>query len=379
MFSAGHHRILSTIGRLGPMSRTDLSRVLELSKASISMLVRDLLTQGVLREQALVFGQGRPSVTLGLRSDAASFIGISLHADPVTIVLTDPYGEVLAHHVQPRISEPEACFRSLAAVVEAVTQEIGEGVGPVAGIGIAQPGFVSRDRRVCLASAALGWVDVDVAGRMNSLTGLPVFVENDTNALILGEQLFGGFGDRPDFSLVFLGDGIGSAHIIGGRLHRGAHGGAGEMAHSPIAIDSHAALPCRCGNKGCLETVASLRAIRGAARQAGLEDDLALLSARAADGHPDALAILHRAGTALGVALAQLVQMIDPAQLVVMLEPDLEQSVFTRVMRQEMETHVLRRSGVQMELVLRAPEPDSFAKGAAGLAAKHYLFGENWA
>ncbi|AQS87537.1 ROK family protein [Neoasaia chiangmaiensis NBRC 101099] len=378
MFSAGHHRILSTLSRHGSMSRTDLARNLALSKASVTLLVRDLIARGVLREQELVFGQGRPSVTLGLCSDAASFVGISLQTDPVTVVLTDPHGRVLAEHSMRREADPAICFPQLAAAVETVRAQAGPDVGPIAGIGVAQPGFVSRDRRVCLASAALGWVDLDVAGRLSSLTGLPVFVENDANALILGEQLFGPTGDRPDFSLVFVGDGIGSAHIVNGRLHRGHHGGAGELSHSPIAFGSQDALPCRCGNRGCLETVSSLQAIRGAARQVGLTTDIAELVALTANGHPEALAILHRAGTALGIALAQLVQMFDPSQVVVILDPALKESVFGRVLRQEMETHVLRRAGVQTALTLRGAEANSFATGAAGLAAQHYLFGSDW-
>lgn len=377
MFSAGHHRILSALTRLGPMSRTDLARHLDLSKASVSTFVRDLIGRGVLRELELVFGQGRPSVMLGLCSDAASFVGISLHADPATVVLADPHGRVLARRVLPREADPERCFEALAAAVAAVRQEAGGEAGETAGIGVAQPGFVSRDRRVCLASAALGWVDVDVAGRLSALTGLPVFIENDANALILGEQLFGPSGDCPDFSLVFVGDGIGSAHIVNGRLHRGHHGGAGELSHSPIAFDSQNALPCRCGNRGCLETVSSLQAIRGAARRAGLPADIATLATLAADGNPEALAILHRAGSALGIALAQLVQMFDPSQVVLMLDPALKESVFGIVLRQEMDNHVLRRSGVKTALILRGSEHETFATGAASLAAQHYLFGSN--
>jgi len=377
MFSAGHHRILSLLGRRGTMSRTDLAKALGMSKASVSLLVRNLIARGILQEEELVFGQGRPSVMLGLRSDAASFVGVSLQDDPATVVLTDPHGRVLARHVFPRDVVSETCLPALARAIDRVRVDASDVAGPLAGVGIALPGFVSRDRRVCLASTALGWVDVDVAGGLESLTDLPVFVENDANALIVGEQLFGHSGDCPDFSLVFVGNGIGSAHIINGQLHRGHHGGAGEMSHSPIALEGQGALPCRCGNRGCLETVSSLQAIRGAARQAGLTTDIAALSALAASGHPEALEILHRAGAALGLALAQLVQMFDPSQVVVMLDPALKESVFGRVLRQEMETHVLRRAGTQTILHLRAAQEDSFATGAASLAAHQFLFGND--
>jgi len=378
MFSTGHHRILSAITRLGPKSRTDLARLLGLSKGSISIFVRDLLEQGILKEQELIFSQGRPSVTLGLRSDAASFIGISLHTDPATIVLTDPHGEVLARHQIPRETDPERCFSLLAEAVQKVRRHAEPNIGLTTGIGVAQPGFVSRDRRICLASAALGWRNVDVASELSELTGLPVFVENDTNALILGEQLFGASGECPNFSLVFVGDGIGSTHIIDNRLYRGHHGGAGELAHSPVAFDLQNALPCRCGNRGCLETLASLQSIRGAARSAGLPSEIPELIGLANTGDPDALRILHRAGSALGFGLAQLVQILDPSQVVVLMDAALKDSVFSNVLRQEMEAHVLKRPGTQSTLILRSASNDSFALGAASIAAQHFLFGIDW-
>ena len=82
-------------------------------------------------------------------------------------------------------------------------------------------------------------------------------------------------------------------------------------------------------------------------------------------------------GTALGIALAQLVQMFDPSQVVVILDPALKESVFGRVLRQEMETHVLRRAGVQTALTLRGADANSFAPGAARLAGQHYPFGRS--
>lgn len=378
MFSVGHHRILGTLARFGPMSRTDLARRLDLSKASISLFVRELLERGVLCEQELIFGKGRPSVALDLRSDAASFVGISLHADPVTIVLTDSHRHVLAQESFPRETDPDTCFRLIAEAVAELKARVGDEAGEIAGIGVAQPGFVSRDRRVCLASAALGWVNVDVASRLSERAGRVVFVENDANALLLGDQIFGRSGGYPDSSLVFMGEGIGSAHIVSGRLLRGHHGGAGEISHAPILIDGGAVLPCHCGNRGCLETVSSLQAIRSAARQAGLPVEIGELGALAASGQPDALAILHHAGTVLGFSLAQLVQTLDPDRLVVILHPALMENVFALVLRQAMETHVMRHTGAKTELILREAEDSDFAIGAASVAAQHYLCGSDW-
>jgi len=377
MFSAGHYQILSTLGRSGSKSRTELAAALGLSKATISALVRDLLDRQILCERQLVFGLGRPSVSLGIRPDAANFIGISLQADPAVLLLTDLHGQTRARVEIPRESDPERCIAALHAAIGSLRAEVGEPGGEISGIGIALPGFVSRDRRTCLASTALGWSDVDIGSRLTALTGLPTYVENDANALILGEQLFGIMRGCPDFSMIFVGDGIGSAHIVDGRLLRGYHGGAGEISHAPVTIEGYGARPCRCGNKGCLETVASLTAIRGAARRGGLPDDVDQLAVMAADGHPEALGLLHAAGSALGISTAQIIQMFDPSHVVVMLAPALHEGVYGRALRQECETHVLRRAGAQTTLYLRDAATDSFASGAASLAAHYFLFGED--
>ncbi|NIE78692.1 MULTISPECIES: ROK family transcriptional regulator [Asaia] len=374
MFSIGHHRILSVLSRSGPQSRTDLARILDLSKASVTALVRELIERRILDERERVFGFGRPSVMLGLRQDAASFIGISLQADPACAVLTDPHGRIHAQLTFPLVNDVEASLAAMSCAVKRIIDMATPDIGAIAGIGIVIAGIVSSDSQTCLASATLGWKDVEIGSRLKAMTNLPVFVENDANALIVGEQLFGNSGDLQDFSLVFVSEGIGGAHIINGRLHRGRHGGAGEMSHSPIAIDG-VALPCRCGNTGCLETLAALPAILGAARRAGLPDDIAGIVQMATDGHPEALTILHRAGTALGVALSQVIQFVDPARIVVRLDPNLVESVFARALRQAVEAHVLRRDSYHTELLLSSLLPLDFATGAASLAAQHFLFG----
>ncbi|GBR09294.1 ROK family transcriptional regulator [Asaia siamensis] len=374
MFSTGHHRILSVLSRSGPQSRTDLARILNLSKASVTALVRELIEQNILDERERVFGFGRPAVMLGLRQDAASFIGISLQADPAHIVLTDPHGKVHRQFTMPLVTDVEACLAAMAGAVQDIRDAYPDTIGALAGIGVVIAGIVSGNSQICLASATLGWTDVDIGPRLAEMTGLPVFVENDANALIIGEQLFGNSGELDDFSLVFVSEGIGGAHIINRHLHRGHHGGAGEISHSPIAIDLEA-LPCRCGNRGCLETVAALPAILGAARRSGLPGDIGQIVELATEGQPEALAILHRAGTALGVSLSQVIQFIDPLRIVVRLDPHLVESVFARALKQAVEAHVLRRESYQTELVLGPLYPNDFATGAASLAAQHFLFG----
>ncbi|MBR0560707.1 ROK family transcriptional regulator [Neokomagataea anthophila] len=375
MLSNGHHRVLSSLARGGPMSRSDLAARLTISKAGMTAIVRDLLERGWVEEKELIRRQGRPAVRLCLKANAASLIGVSLQSDPVRVVLTDLRGDVLRSVHLPRYLDVEVCCDALAEVVHQFCADMPEGAGPVMGIGVAQPGFVSRDRRICLASIVFGWKDVNVADPLSERTGLPVRLENDANVLALGELLFGEHAERTHFSLVCLADGVGSGHVMGGRLQHGAHGGAGEIAHSPLVLDAADALPCRCGNRGCLETISSLEAMQGAARMAGLPETIELLSDIAMKGDPGALKILHRGAGALGLALAQMVQMLDPEEVIVVLPASLRAGLFGIVLRQEMERHVLRRAGRQVALTLRDLYADAFAVGAASLAAYRFLHG----
>ncbi|MFT8952358.1 MAG: ROK family transcriptional regulator [Gluconobacter sp.] len=377
MLSTGHYQILSTLSREGSKSRTELAQFLGLSKATISGLVRDLLDKDILSERELVFGVGRPSVSLAVRADAAWFIGISMQDDPMVLVLTDLHGTVHARVELPRLANPEECISTLAEATEHLRQTMGETGDKLSGIGIALPGFVSRDRHTCVACTALGWRDINIGTAMAEKTGLPTWVENDAKALILGEELFGPLRGSPDFSMVFVSHGIGCAHIVNGKLLWGNSGGAGEISHAPVTLENSDALPCRCGNKGCLETVASLLAISNSARRLGLPTGAQELTTLATSGNPEALTILHRAGSAMGIATAQLIQMLDPSHVVVMLDAALRNGVYGHALLHEAESHILNRVGARTMIHFRDFEPDSFARGAASLAARYFIFGQD--
>ncbi|GAN69892.1 ROK family transcriptional regulator [Acetobacter orleanensis] len=375
MLSSGHYQILSILSRKGAKSRSELAAELGLSKAGISALVRDLLEKHILSEQEPVHGAGRPSVPLVVRANAASFIGISLQDDPAVVVLTDLHGTTLNRVELPRLAEPEACIALLASTVKTVRSALPRDRGKLSGIGLALPGFVARDRQTCLTCTALGWRNINIGAALAERTGLPVWVENDAKALILGEQLFGPLKGSPDFSMIFVSHGIGCAHIVNGRLLWGNAGGAGEISHAPITVDMPQALPCRCGNRGCLETVASLLAIGNAARLANLPTNMQDLTRLAAEGRAEAVSILHRAGSAMGIATAQLIQMLDPSHVVVMLDPALKDGVYGHALQYEAESHILHRTNACTMINFRDFAPDSFARGAASLAMRYFIFG----
>jgi predicted NBD/HSP70 family sugar kinase len=171
-------------------------------------------------------------------------------------------------------------------------------------------GLVDARHETCLASSQLDWQDVPLARLIRERTGLPAWLENDAKTAATREKLFGAARPYADFAVITIGDGIGCASFVDGRLRRGHNGGAGELAHTTVEPGGR---PCKCGKRGCLDTVAPRAAMLAAARQAGLAvDDVVAIEQLAARNDTAALGVLHRAGTALGTAIAHLVQINDP-------------------------------------------------------------------
>ena len=380
MSSPTQFQLLRVISQSGPMSRTTLAEVTGLSKASVSMITRDLLERGVLHETETVQGQGRPSIKLGLDADSAYFVGVSLIEEPFALVVTDLHGVAVATSEIAGSRDPAEIGRRIKAALPGLLGTNDKARARLRGVGIAVPGFVDERQQVCLQSTGLGWQDLPVAGIVSEQIGLPVAVENDANAVTLAETLFGRMRGCTSFALVSVGEGIGCGLMLNGELYRGQHGGAGEISHATIELGG---TPCRCGKRGCLDTISSLSAIRSAAELAGLPGSLDELERLAGAGRLEAVQILHRAGSCLGLAIAHLIQMIDPEQVVIAhlhpgagQDPGFRQSgLFETVTRQAIEANVLPRFAGKTVIHTRRVSKDVWAQGAASVAAHHFLFG----
>lgn len=369
MFSPAQLQLLRLISEAGPQSRTELAARAALSKAAVSGLTRGLVAEGILTEAETVRGPGRPSIRLGLSADSAYFVGVSLVETPAVAVLTDLHGRALTRREIDGAETPAGIARAIAAALPALAAGQSEAAGRLAGIGVALSGYVDPTNRICLKSTILGWQDAPAAEEMEAVLNLPVAIENDAKAAALGEMLFGPIRSTS-FSLISIGEGIGCAHVLDGRLYRGHHGGAGEIAHATIESDG---LRCRCGKRGCLDTVCSLAAIRSQARAAGLPEDIAALERLAAAGEAEAIALLHRAGSALGLAAAQLIQLIDPERVILVHRHGALDGLYGRVARTAIEINVLPRIAGEIGIEFRGVSSDHWARGAAAVAARRYL------
>jgi len=354
------------------MSRTAIAEKMKLSKAAISTLIKEMLHAGLLEESIPESnGQGRPSVLLKMRADSAYFLGASLTGEDVHLVLIDMHGRVLVSTKMALNLDPAALAHTIAVAIPPLLAQKQLSPDQLIGLGVTLSGFVDENQAVCVQSALLGWRDVPLAALLHEQTGLEISLENDAKALAVSEKIFGVAKKARNFTLITHGDGIGSAHFFQGQLHRGAHGGAGEIAHCTIEPGGR---PCRCGKRGCLDTLASLTALRESMRDKALPcRDVAELEALAMKGNSAAIAILHQAGHALGLSIANIIQMNDPEMIVIAHQPNAFDGLLKTVVMQAIDSHVLPAIIGKTPISSIVIHQESWARAAASVAAYRFI------
>ncbi|GAA5205200.1 ROK family protein [Microbacterium kyungheense] len=298
-------------------SRADLSRLTGLSASTVALRVEELIAHGYLEETGRGVSKGgrRPRM-LAVSAGETIVAAVDLGERHMTIVLMNRRGEVLADTNEP-LSLLDGPQRVLADVWEKVQELARDLPGTrIEGIAMSLPGPVdSRDGRLLAPMRMPGWNGVVVADLLREITGLPAHVDNDANAMAMGEFVERG---QSVNELVFVkaGSGIGCGVIVGGELYRGYRGVAGDISH--VALAGAPPVICSCGRVGCLDVVASGAAIVDALRESGiavdhLEDVLAL----AADAHPRATGLLREAGQRTGEVLATIINFFNPRVLAI--------------------------------------------------------------
>lgn len=372
--SSARGLILQTVMQVSQIARAELAAITGLSRSTVTEIVQGLLDLGLLEELPVVYDEqrrGRPSIRLALRAGYGYFIGVGLSEVRSTMQLNDLRGHTLAACDLAPITTPEAVATQIRSAMKQLLREARLRAEDVLGLGLAVPGMVDPHSGQCRFSAALGWRDVPLVALVHAAVHRPVCASNDADAVAVGQELCGGARAMKNFASIVLGRTIGCAHCIDGRLYRGHAGCAGELGH--VTIDPRGA-PCRCGKRGCLDTLAGGLSIREKARTAGLNvEHLGELERLAADGHPVAADLLREAGEALGLAIAALVQINNPETVLV---ADLEgfgNGLFYTATRQSIENNILPRLLPSTQILFQPVAYDFLALGAASVAAQRFF------
>jgi predicted NBD/HSP70 family sugar kinase len=357
--------ILAFIWQRGPIARVEIARALALSPATVTVLTRDLVREGVVREVAQAPSTGgRPAILLGLVADAAHALGVKISPHRLTAVRVSLDGEPVQLADRPfDASAPDAVDRLIDELAQLASS--GGGQSRLLGIGLGVPGTVDPRRGGTVESPILGWRAVPLAAQVQERLQLPVLVDNDVNTLAVSERLYGR-GRAAEHSItVTIGIGVGLGIIIGGEIYRGGFGGAGEFGHVRVVEDGPS---CYCGGRGCLETLVSDAALTAAGRDGGIlgqGDGVDRLRDLADTGNVAAREIYARAGRTLGRAVAGLVNVLSPQLVLVSGEgtqawPHLEDA-FREALRADTFAPL---AGVPVEM-----DPWDDAKWARGAAA----------
>lgn len=327
--------VLRHLRDAGPRSRARLAEETGLNKATISSLVAELARRGLVNEGAVdrAGTVGRPGLTVEVDGRRACGIGLELNVDYVAVMALDLRGEVLVDRrvaVDVPAVGPERALDHLADLLHAAAGAAAARGAVTVGATVAMPGLVETAPGRLTYAPNLGWTDVPVAAavldRLEGLDGeapgYPVRVDNDANLSAIGEWAMGGEAGTPDLVYLTGEVGVGGGVIVAGRLLRGAHGLSGEVGHMPLGTSDER---CGCGRTGCWESVVGLAALLRDAAAADdpvrdpsldLEQRLREIVRRAGSGDAATLDALRRIGTSLGLGASVLLNLFNPAALV---------------------------------------------------------------
>jgi len=255
-----HNRdlVLKAIFNHDAISRAEIARMTKLTRATVSDMVSTLLDEGLVEEVG--YGEsigGKAPILLSLVADSRYMIGLNLAQDRFIGSVVNLRGEIKETVEFPvNGSDGEQALSLIYKILDQLTKKEWK---PLIGIGIGTPGLVNTREGVVVNAVNLDWQDLPLANLLEARYHLPVTVLNDSQATAIGEFVYG--ANHPaegNLVVITIKHGIGAGILINGGLYQGDGGGAGEIGH--IKAQENGEI-CRCGQNGCLETVASTRAV----------------------------------------------------------------------------------------------------------------------
>jgi predicted NBD/HSP70 family sugar kinase len=315
-------RIVDFLRTNGTASRAELARRTGLSRSTVSTLVADLQRRGLVVERAGQFageGQpGRPAALLELDPKAAAAVGVDFDHDKVRVAVSDLSRRVLAEATAPHDVDHDAqgALDLAARLIAETLEETGLERDRLLGVGVALAGPIDHDKGALHPSDVLpGWAHVDAARELEERVDLPAYVDNDANLGALAEVTLGAGRNARFAAYLSISSGIGAGIVVDGRPYHGHRGTAGEIGH--VVVDPQGPI-CRCGNRGCLETLASgpalLKLVQDSRdRELTVREMIEL----ARDGDVGCRRAIADAGQVIGRVVAGLVNLFSPEMVVI--------------------------------------------------------------
>jgi predicted NBD/HSP70 family sugar kinase/biotin operon repressor len=314
--------VTALLGSGGPQSRADLARGSGLSRTTVSSLVSELLEAGLVvetedRGTPYKGGSGRPPLLVALALRPGGVAGVDIGHGHVRVAVSDRSAQVQAEVEMLTDADPHgaATLDIAADLVRRAAADAGTTATELLTVGLCVPAPI--DRRSARVDHAIlpGWHELAPADELGRRLGVPVIVDNDANCGAMAEHQHGAGRGASDLLYVKLASGVGAGLVLGGRLHRGVTGLAGEIGHVLAREDGQV---CRCGSRGCLETEVSTRRLLDLLAPLYADElDLDGLLALDARGETAVRRVLTDAGHTVGQVLAGLCTTLNPSMIVV--------------------------------------------------------------
>lgn len=315
----------------GGISRAELARKMGLTRSAISTIIDDLKGLGLVDEiEPGPTTGGRRPILLAINPQFGHVAGIDMGATHLRLVVTDFSAHVLDEfeYQFSVLDGPEVCLSKINFYLAELLNRLEMDIGHISAIGMNVPGpVVATVGEVSSPPIMPGWDGYPIRSHLEKLWRIPVSIGNDAELGALGEWAYGAGRGESNLAYVKVGTGVGAGLLLNGQIYRGTTGYAGEIGH--ITIIENGPL-CTCGNHGCLEALAGGRAIARKAREAiesgrrtqlsviAPENILAIHVAAAAQrGDLVAQQIVTEAGMYLGIAIASLVNLFNPAMVII--------------------------------------------------------------
>jgi predicted NBD/HSP70 family sugar kinase len=315
-------RIVDFLRTNGTASRAELARRTGLSRSTVSTLVADLQRRGLVVERAGQFageGQpGRPAALLELDPRAAAAVGVDFDHDKIRVAVSDLSRSVLAEATARHDVDHDAqgALELAARLIAETLEETGLERDRLLGVGVALAGPIDHDKGALHPSDVLpGWAHVDAARELEQRVDLPAYVDNDANLGALAEVTLGAGRNARFAAYLSISSGIGAGIVVDGRPYHGHRGTAGEVGH--VVVDPQGPI-CRCGNRGCLETLASGPALLKLVQESrDTELTVREMIELARDGDAGCRRAIADAGQVVGRVVAGLVNLFSPEMVVI--------------------------------------------------------------
>jgi len=378
------------------ISRSRLAEQIGVSPTTITNIINELIEQGIVEEapqtetSSTKAKVGRPRTALQLIDNSRYAIGIYIRTGLLDVGITNLQGSILHQFemsFEPR-ENPETIFQQVIDLIHEQLRGQKISLKKVLGIGVGAQGQVDSLSGINLFAPNLRWRNLSLINLLEQFTALPICVDNNIRLMALGEARFGGHDNINNLAFVHVEGGVGAGLVVEGNIYAGANATAGEIGHTTILPENGEL--CTCGNHGCLETLISEDALIHSAHHIarakqdhellaclddGSLDPLDCIFDKARDGDHDLLRMLQQRARYMGIALANLINLFNPATIL------LGGRIYAKgtdillpVTVQTMTERSFAELGERTDIQIIPPEAKPGLVGAAGLVLDRYFY-----